>query len=196
MRIKKFLVVVPLLLGILFVGDTSAFAQGKDVLSGLTGSVRTSSYITTLTDGDLKTTDTLGNGEVTFNLRYRVRVSGFKFTKVGGSSRRMNVYFHHASGVSKMEYRDTDSGYINAVDFKGVTKVVLENTSYGDYFTLAEVNLYEYEAVPPSDITDLKENITHNSVEFTYKNPKSNFSNLKIYRDGELFASNVTGEKF
>ncbi|MED2717434.1 fibronectin type III domain-containing protein, partial [Bacillus thuringiensis] len=85
---------------------------------------------------------------------------------------------------------------LQAIDIKGVKKIGLKNMSNGDYFTLAEVNLYEYESVPPSDITDLKENIKHNSVEFTYKNPKSNFSNLKIYRDGELFASNVTGEKF
>lgn len=196
MRIKKFLVVVPLLLGILFVGDTSAFAQGKDVLSGLIGSVRGSSSVVTLTDGNLRTTDTLGYGEVTFNLRSPVRVSGFRFTKVGGSSQRMNVYFHHSSGILKKEYRASDSGYLNYVDLKGVTKVVLENTSTGDYFTVSEINLYEYESVPPSDITDLKETVTHNSVEFTYTNPKSNFSNLKIYRDGNLLVSDVTGEKF
>ncbi|HDR8250144.1 TPA: fibronectin type III domain-containing protein [Bacillus cereus] len=195
MRIKKFLVVVPLLLGILFVGDTSAFAQGRDVLSGIPGKTRVSS-IYTLTDGNLRSSDDLTGGDVTFTLSSPVRISGFRFTKVGGSSQRMDVYFYHSSGVTKKEYRASDSGYLNSVDLKGVTKVVLQNQSSGDYFTLAEVNLYEYESVPPSNITNLKENITHNSVEFTYKNPTSNFSNLKIYRNGELLDSNVKAEKF
>nr|WP_241661650.1 fibronectin type III domain-containing protein [Bacillus wiedmannii] len=197
MRMKKFLLVVPLLLGILFVGDTSAFAQGKDVLSGKIGKDYFGAYVSELTDGNLRTSNTLGNKEITFTLDSPVRVSGFRFTKIGGSSQRMDVYFYNSSGsVIKKEYRSSDSGYLQPVDMNGVTKVLLQNQSNGDYFSLAEVNLYEYEAVPPSDITDLKENITHNSVEFTYKNPKSNFSNLKIYRDGELLASNVTGEKF
>ncbi|MEB9292041.1 fibronectin type III domain-containing protein, partial [Bacillus cereus] len=122
------------------------------------------------TDGNLQTSDTLSNGEVIIDLASPVRVSGFRFTKVGGSS--------------------------NRIDIKGVKKIGLKNMSNGDYFTLAEVNLYEYESVPPSDITDLKENIKHDSVEFTYKNPKSNFSHLRIYRDGQVLASDVKEEKF
>ncbi|MGH0838093.1 fibronectin type III domain-containing protein [Bacillus cereus] len=194
---KKFLLVVPVLLGILFVGDTSVFAQGKDVLSGKYGKDYFGSYIYSLTDGDLKTSDTLSRGEVTFTLDSPVRVSGFKFTKVGGSSNRMDVYFYNSEGnVLKREYRASNSGYVISLDIKGLTKVVLKNLSSGDYFTLAEVNLYEYESVPPSDITDLKENIKHDSVEFTYKNPKSNFSHLRIYRDGQVLASDVKEEKF
>ncbi|MED2206758.1 fibronectin type III domain-containing protein [Bacillus thuringiensis] len=197
MRMKKFLLVVPLLLGILFIGDTSVFAQGKDVLSGRVGKAQYgSSYITSLTDGNLKTNDTLSNGEVIIDLDSPVRVSGFSFTKVGGSSNRMDVYFYTEGATLKREYRNTDSGYLQAVDIKGVKKIGLKNMSNGDYFTLAEVNLYEYESVPPSDITDLKENIKHDSVEFTYKNPKSNFSHLRIYRDGQVLASDVKEEKF
>lgn len=194
---KKFLLVVPLLLGILFIGDTSAFAQGKDVLSGRPGLVEFGSYIYSLTDGNLNTRDNLTQGDVTFTLASPVRVSGFKFTKVSGSSTRMNVYFYDSEGrLLLKEYKNTDSDYVNPIDIKGVTKVVLKNLSTGDYFTLAEVNLYEYESVPPSDITDLKENIKHDSVEFTYKNPKSNFSYLRIYRDGKVLASDVKEEKF
>ncbi|MBU0452661.1 fibronectin type III domain-containing protein, partial [Bacillus thuringiensis] len=181
----------------MFVGDISAFAQGKDVLSGRVGKAQYgSSYITSLTDGNLQTSDTLSNGEVIIDLASPVRVSGFRFTKVGGSSNRMDVYFYTEGATLKREYRNTDSGYLQAIDIKGVKKIGLKNMSNGDYFTLAEVNLYEYESVPPSDITDLKENIKHDSVEFTYKNPKSNFSHLRIYRDGQVLASDVKEEKF
>lgn len=194
---KKFLLVVPLLLGILFVGDTSAFAQGKDVLSGVPGRVQFGSYVFSLTDGDAKTSDTLSSGEVTFTLPSPVRVSGFKFTKVGGSSNRMEVYFYDSEGrVTQKDYVRTDSGYVHSIELRGIKKVVLKNTSSGDYFTISEVNLYEYESVPPSDITDLKENVTHNSVEFTYKHPTSNFSHVRVYRDGDVLASEVKEGKF
>ncbi|MGG4559572.1 fibronectin type III domain-containing protein [Bacillus toyonensis] len=197
MRIKKFLVVMPLLLGILFVGDISAFAQGKDVLSGRIGRVENGSNITTLTDGNLNSNDTLSSGTVTYTLASPVRVSGFKFNKVGGSSNAMEVTFIDSEGRSlKKTYSKTDSGYVNALDIKGVTKVILKNLSSGDYFILSEIYLYEYESVPPSDITDLKENVTHNSVEFTYKHPTSNFSYVRIYRDGEVLASDVKEGKF
>ncbi|WP_448768942.1 hypothetical protein [Bacillus thuringiensis] len=54
----------------------------------------------------------------------------------------MDVYFYTEGATLKREYRNTDSGYLQAVDIKGDKKIGLKNMSNGDDFTLAEVNLY------------------------------------------------------
>ncbi|MEC2486916.1 hypothetical protein P9X15_02090, partial [Bacillus cereus] len=109
MRIKKFLLVVPLLLGILFIGDTSAFAEvsraslGNDLLKGVSGSM-CGSTVTKITDGNPSTGETLFKTcrEIRFKLPKVSNVSGFLYIKTNKwTSDKLAIDFKKVDGQVK-----------------------------------------------------------------------------------------------
>lgn len=206
MRIKKFLVVVPLLLGILFVGDTSAFAEysteikGKDLLLNKIGNSCGLS-VSELTDGKENTKYVLKGPHcrtVEYVFDSPVSISGFSFVKVAYSSKALVVDFILSDGTKQTFNYDANnkSKVFIPIKLKNVVSVDFTNEDKLDFMGLSTIQLYEYVSLPPLEIEDLKEKITHNSIEFSYKLAEENFSYMKIFRDGKLIANNVQVENF
>ncbi|HFJ9362263.1 TPA: fibronectin type III domain-containing protein [Bacillus cereus] len=209
MRIKKFLLIVPVLLGFLFVSDTSAFAEvsrvdlGKDLLKGVSGNMcgRT---VTKMTDGNSSTGETLFKTckEIEFKLPKVSNISGFLFIKTGKwSSDKLSIDFRKVDGQVKTITYDKASvnsdKYIK-VSVKDVSYVTLRNFDDVGAIEIMSFELYEgngdeffYE-----EIKELQPTITYDSVTFSYKNPKIDFGYLRIYRDGKLIADNFKLEQF
>ncbi len=195
MRIKKFLLVVPLLLGIFFVSDTSAFAEetsgfGANVIQG-------KSFI----QRDAKV-------DFPIKLRYEAREAYIEFASPVDIAGYSYLFKEMQSDVTIMFYTKNNGTYSDVftskspifdtrkLDLKSVYKVSVNASSYNGSI-LSNLAVYEKIQLPPNDVSDIKEEVvTHNSVKLTYKFPKDNFGSVKVFRDGKVIADAVKTEYF
>lgn len=195
---KKFLLVVPLLFGVLFVGDTSAFAEGLpeyvgDKINGRVTYRGDATYFPIRMQGEGR------EGRIDFNSP--VDISGFSYsTSQMQSNLNVKVYYGKDGDSVRsfsFDYKkgETSKSFVEGI-VKGVTRIEFKAPNY-DGLILNSFNVFEYRQPPPNDVSDIKtENVLHNSVKLTYKFPTENFSNVKILRDGKVIADSVKTEYF
>ncbi|HFK1670347.1 TPA: fibronectin type III domain-containing protein [Bacillus cereus] len=195
---KKFLLVVPLLLGILFVGDTSAFAEGLPEYVGdkINGRV---TYRGDATSFPIRMQGEGRYGKIEFSSP--VNISGFSYsTSTMKSDLSVTVYYGSGGKYIKsfnFDYKkgETSKSFVEGI-LKGVTSIEFKAPSYDGLF-LNSFNVFEYRQPPPNDVSDIKtENVSHNSVKLTYKFPTENFGKVKIFRDGKVIADSHKSEYF
>ncbi|WP_226798497.1 fibronectin type III domain-containing protein [Bacillus sp. B2-WWTP-C-10-Post-4] len=196
MRIKKFLVVVPLLLGILFVGDTSAFAEELPEYVGKTISGRVT-YRSDPTGFPIRMQGEGREGRIEFNSP--VNISGFSYsTSSMKSDLDVTVYYGPDGRITQRFYNkkgETSKSFVKGI-IKGVTKIEFKAPSY-DGLYLNSFYVFEYLQPPPNDVSDIKaDSVSHNSIKLTYKFPTENFSNVKIFRDGKVISDSYKSEYF
>lgn len=195
MRIKKFLLIVPVLLGILFVSDTSAFAEEMpefvgDKISGRVTYRGNSTYfpIRMQSEGRMGQIDFAGP----------VDIAGFSYsTSSMKSSLNIDIYYGGYKYPRSFSFKEgeTSKTFVQSI-LKGVTKIEFKAVSY-DGLYLNSLNVFEYRQPPPNNVSDIKtEQISHNSVKLTYKFPTENFGTVKIFRDGKVIADSHKSEYF
>ncbi|EOV9529224.1 fibronectin type III domain-containing protein [Bacillus cytotoxicus] len=194
MQIRKFLLIVPLLLGI-FVSDTSAFAEE---LPGYAGDKISGNLI----QRDDKTSFPLRlvyeRRQASMEFNRPVDIAGFSYS-VSEMKSDLVVTFYYERNIYTRSFRfkqgQTFSSFEQSI-LKGVNKIEFEAPSYNG-LQLNLFNVFEYRQPPPNDVSDIKiENVTHNSVKLTYKFPTENFGNVKVFRDGKVIADDVKTEYF
>lgn len=207
MRIRKFLLVVPLLLGFLFVSDTSAFAQdipegvdvGEDFLLGKVGKA-CGKDVTQMTDGDDSTFHqfTKACRDVYYTFDSPVNIAGFMFLKANQERSYVLISFFDSEGnqlSGTTSWDDEDKGKFIKVNAKKVKSMKIDNGFYNDSLKISSLQVYGKMVVKSPNITELKESsITHNSVKFSYKLPKGH--SLKVLRDNKVIANDVKVEEF
>ncbi|HHT7081089.1 TPA: fibronectin type III domain-containing protein [Bacillus cereus] len=185
MRIKKFLLVVPLLLGIFFVSDTSAFAE-SDIPDNLKTLISSPSI-----------------GRLQEEQRYRVfslggaDIQGYSY-EISLVKSDVEITFNLSNGTKRIEYIPESAVKKKFVPLKlnGVSSVEFRAKSYSGLY-VDSFQVYEKMPSPPDEIAELKvQNVTHKSVKFTYKFPKEDFDHVKVFRDDRVIASNVKVENF
>ncbi|AGG04379.1 hypothetical protein H175_11p22 (plasmid) [Bacillus thuringiensis serovar thuringiensis str. IS5056] len=195
MRIKKFLLIVPVLFGILFVSNTSVFAEELPEYVGdkIVGKVY---YRNDPTGFPLRLVNEGRNGRLEFSKP--VDIAGFSYSISNMKSSFLVRVYYQGNIYSKdflFKQGETSKSFVEGV-LKGVSKVEFQAYSY-DGLTLNYLNFFEYRQPPPNDVSDIKiENVTHDSVKLTYKFPTENFSNVKVFRDGKVIANDVKTEYF
>ncbi|MGH0590507.1 fibronectin type III domain-containing protein [Bacillus mycoides] len=195
MRIKKFLLVVPLLLGIFFVSDTSAFAEGLPEYVGdkINGKV---TYRDVSSSFPLRLVYEGREGRIDFPKA--VDIAGFSYSTSNMKS-SLNVRVYYQGNIYSRDFLfkegETSKSFVELIQ-KGVTKIEFKANSY-DGLTLNYLNVFEYRQPPPNDVSNIKtENVSHNSVKLTYKFPTENFGSVKVFRDGKVIADSVKTEFF
>lgn len=196
MRIKKFLLIVPVLLGILFVSNTSAFAEGLPEYVGdkINGRV---TYRGVSAGFPIRMQGEGRDGMIKFSSP--VDISGFSYS-ISSMSSPLNVSIYRGDRDSYprtiiIKEGETSKNFVEAI-LKGVTKIEFKAPYYSGLY-LNSFNVFEYRQPPPNDVKDIKtENITHNSVKLTYKFPTENFQSVKVFRDGKVIADSHKSEYF
>ncbi|HDR3313913.1 TPA: fibronectin type III domain-containing protein [Bacillus thuringiensis] len=196
MRIKKFLLIVPVLLGILFVSDTSAFAEELPEYVGdkISGRV---TYRGDSTGFPIRMQSEGREGAIEFSRP--VDIAGFSYsTSSMKSDLDVTVYYGPNGRITQKFYNkkgETSKSFVEGI-IKGVTKIVFKAPSY-DGLYLNSFNVFEYRQPPPNNVSDIKtENLSHNSVKLTYKFPTENFGYVKVFRDGKVIADSHKSEYF
>lgn len=181
-----------------FINSKSSFAAelpdyvGKDILAGVYGTGYKMTGIKTITDNDMGTAHSLGGEEdkVGFIVPKSNKIVGYSIKAyVGANSLFRITVGSHVTNISKQ------GGVDIFVPLDGNIGSISLEARQGSA-TVSDMKLYEKKSMPPSDITDLKESVTHDSVWFDYKLPKDDFGYLKIYKDGVLNTNNYKGDRF
>lgn len=185
MRIKKFLLIVPVLLGILFVSDTSAFAEG-DIPDNLKPLISNPSIGRLQEEGRYRV----------FNLS-RADIQGYSYY-ISSVQSDVEITFYLSNGSTRTEYILQNAVRKKFVPLKlnSVSSVEFRAKAYSGLY-VSSFQVYEKIPSPPDEIAELKvQNVTHKSVKFTYKFPKEDFDHVKVLRDDRVIASNVKVENF
>ncbi|WP_460266621.1 fibronectin type III domain-containing protein [Bacillus luti] len=183
-----------------FINSKSSFAAvipdyvGSDVLAGTYGTGYKMSGIKTITDNDMSTSHTLAGDENSVDFKLSgYNVVGYSIKAFVDKSSKMRV----TVGGDIKEFSD-NAGVDIFVPFeqKLTTASTIKIEARQGKVYISDMKIYEKRKMPPSDITDLKESITHDSVRFTYKLPTQDFSHLKVFVNGNLNTSTHKYDSF
>lgn len=195
MRIKKILLLVPLLLGIFSVSDTSAFAEEMPEFVGdkISGKV---TYRNSPTGFPIRMQSEGREGRIDFP--HPVDIAGFSYsTSSMKSPFNVDIYYGGNKYPRSFSFKEgeTSKVFVQSI-LKGVTKIEFK-AAYYDGLYLNSLNVFEYRQPPPNNVSDIKtEKLSHNSVTLTYKFPTENFGTVKIFRDGKVIADSYKSEYF
>ncbi|MED1613547.1 fibronectin type III domain-containing protein [Bacillus paranthracis] len=184
-----------------FINSKSSFAAvipdyvGSDILYGSSGTGYKMSGIKTITDNDMSTSHALAGDESSVEFKVaNYTVVGYSIKAFVDKSSKMRV----TVGGHVKEFTDNAGVDIFVpLDSERLTvaSTIKIEARQGKVY-VSDLKVYEKRKMPPSDITDLTEAITHDSVRFTYKLPTQDFSHLKVFINGSLNSPTHKSDSF
>lgn len=139
-----------------------------------------------MTDGDVKTFDTLYDVDVMFDLGKPYDVSGF------------NVQYSALGGKDslKIKYYDSNKKELKNYGGKEALREVVKNVRFVSigYYFINDIKVSGFEVYGDdgklSELKDLKADVGKDQVSLSWKNPKEEaLSGLKVYQDNKLIAT-------